>query len=85
MRDKITPMKNLMCGAKEWQSKSSRIAIIITSEKNDKGEKRTRYLFVQFDPTMTYSGGESSSPFHYINEFGYNEIPKVITKISLHS
>jgi hypothetical protein len=53
------------------------------SNKNDKGEiKNTQYLFTQFGPTMIFSGGETSFSFHYINEFGYNEILKVITRIN---
>jgi hypothetical protein len=75
---KNTPIKYLMCEAKEWQP--------IISDKSNKGErKNTRYLFTQFSPTMTYSGGESNSLFHYISEFGYNEISKVITRINLQS
>jgi hypothetical protein len=63
-----------MFGAKERQPIISGITIIITSDKRER--KITQYLFTQFGPTMTYSRGESSSLFHYINEFGYNEFPK---------
>jgi hypothetical protein len=34
-----TPIKYLMCGAKERQSKSSGITIIITSDNNNKRRK----------------------------------------------
>jgi hypothetical protein len=38
---------------------------VSNNNNNDKKEKEnTRYLFIQFGPTITYSGGESSSPFN---------------------
>jgi hypothetical protein len=65
-----------MCGAIKTATKIKWIAIIITTMKTIMEKKNTRCLFAQFGPTVTYSGGESNPPFHYINLVTLHKIPK---------